>query len=316
MILKEETFEKFGYYVGKLSHGSDKPILARCDKCGKVRITTKHAYRALCHLCATSKPIEISRDDLEKEYWTNELSLSQIADKYNVSTHKVKWLMIKFKIKRRTRSEALRLHHPFLGKHHTEETKRKIREKKKKQGKEISKALKQRWKNGVYDTEAFTVSHREAIKKAIEVAPLKRDNDTWKHNLSVALEIAWLDPVKAARMVKNRGKKPNKKELLLDSILQTNFPNEWKYVGDSKFIIGRLCPDWININGGKRVIELFGCYWHGCKKCGFDRLLKDTHKEDYRIRYFNDYGFKTLIIWEHELTSLDKIIKKIDEWNV
>jgi hypothetical protein len=52
MILEEETFEAFGYYPKDLKSQSNKHILAACDDCGKVRLTTKNGYRSLCPSCA------------------------------------------------------------------------------------------------------------------------------------------------------------------------------------------------------------------------------------------------------------------------
>ena len=53
MILEEETFEGFGYYPNGLKPKSGKRILAACDSCGKVRITSKHIYRSLCKSCGS-----------------------------------------------------------------------------------------------------------------------------------------------------------------------------------------------------------------------------------------------------------------------
>jgi len=44
----------------------------------------------------------------------------------------------------------------------------------------------------------------------------------------------------------------------------------------------------MNINGQKKLIELYGDYWH-----------KGQNPQK-RINYFKKYGFKTLIIWEKE----------------
>jgi hypothetical protein len=52
MILEEATKEAFNYYPSELYPKSNKPILAACDDCGKVRITSKDAYRKLCKSCA------------------------------------------------------------------------------------------------------------------------------------------------------------------------------------------------------------------------------------------------------------------------
>lgn len=55
MILEEETFKKFCYYPNDLSRGSKKKILASCNECGKVRETSKNAYRILCESCVRKK---------------------------------------------------------------------------------------------------------------------------------------------------------------------------------------------------------------------------------------------------------------------
>lgn len=52
MILKDATYEAYGYEVWELPPQSDKPILAACDDCGEERETSKHAYYSLCLSCA------------------------------------------------------------------------------------------------------------------------------------------------------------------------------------------------------------------------------------------------------------------------
>ena len=77
--------------------------------------------------------------------------------------------------------------------------------------------------------------------------------------------------------------------------------NEYKFVGDGKIFIAGFVPDFININGQKKIIELYGDYWH-----------KDTQEKDkYRIDTFKKYGYDTLVIWEHELKDLEKTRNKI-----
>lgn len=51
MILEEETYRKFGYYPSELLPKSKKKILATCADCGKIRITSKNAFRPLCSSC-------------------------------------------------------------------------------------------------------------------------------------------------------------------------------------------------------------------------------------------------------------------------
>ena len=103
---------------------------------------------------------------------------------------------------------------------------------------------------------------------------------------------------------------PNKIEVFLDGLLQENFPNEWKYVGNGQFIVGGICPDYVNINGKKKVIELFGDYWHSYLKTGRTEL----EEEERRINKFKEFGFDCLIIWQRELKDKEVLISKIKDW--
>lgn len=94
-------------------------------------------------------------------------------------------------------------------------------------------------------------------------------------------------------------RKPNRKEKYLSSLLQEIFPNEWKYVGNGKLVINGKIPDFVNVNGKKQIIELYGEYWH---------KGADTHT---REKLFAEFGYETLIIWEHELNNPIKVLAKI-----
>ena len=88
--------------------------------------------------------------------------------------------------------------------------------------------------------------------------------------------------------------KPNKKEKELYSMLQFLFPNEYSInVNGEIMILGNKVPDFVNTNGQKKVIELYGDYWHR------------NDKEEDRINYFKKFGYNTLIVWEHELKNKD-----------
>ena len=91
--------------------------------------------------------------------------------------------------------------------------------------------------------------------------------------------------------------KPNKPEKFLIKLFQKLFPNEYKYVGDGQVIIAGKCPDFVNINGQKKIIELYGDYWHGEERTG----RTNEEEEQQRIEHFAKFGFQTLVIWEHEL---------------
>ncbi len=100
----------------------------------------------------------------------------------------------------------------------------------------------------------------------------------------------------------NRVVKPNKKERFLIQLLQsTNLP--YDFVGDGKFIIDGKCPDFVNVNGQKKIIEIFGDYWH------------EPKEENERIALFAKFGFKTLIIWEHELKNITSLTQRLLQFN-
>jgi very-short-patch-repair endonuclease len=117
----------------------------------------------------------------------------------------------------------------------------------------------------------------------------------------------WQNPKYVVNQRKGRKLKPNKPEKQLNELLQELFPNEYKYVGDFQVIIGSRNPDFINVAGQKKIIELFGDYFHSKK------LTKRSRKEEekQRIDYFSKYGYHTLIIWEHELKDINKLKNKL-----
>lgn len=95
---------------------------------------------------------------------------------------------------------------------------------------------------------------------------------------------------------------PNKPESTILSILDSIYPNEWKFVGDGQVIICGKNPDFININGQKKIIELFGDYWH-----------RGQNPQD-RIDVFKPFGYDTLVIWERELKQIESVVDKIREF--
>jgi len=94
-------------------------------------------------------------------------------------------------------------------------------------------------------------------------------------------------------------RRPNKTEKKLDLLFQKYFPAEFKFVGDGSFIIENLNPDWIDCNGKKLIIELFGEPWHA------------KEEERKRIDTFAKYGFKTLILWWKDTRNEKLVIEKV-----
>lgn len=111
------------------------------------------------------------------------------------------------------------------------------------------------------------------------------------------------------KIIQSNRLKPNKAELHLQSILNIQFPNQWKFVGNGEVIIGGLCPDFVNVNNEKTLLELYGSYWHS------EKMLRNWKSTELgRIMLYNSYGFKCLIIWEKELNNEEALIRKIETY--
>ncbi len=110
------------------------------------------------------------------------------------------------------------------------------------------------------------------------------------------------------KMIAGLNLRPNKPETAVFDLLEELFPSEWKYMGDGQVIIGGLNPDFININGKKLIVEVFGDYWHTQK-------LKPYRINEGRREVYAAYGYRTLIIWERETKkNLDELNKKVTEF--
>lgn len=106
------------------------------------------------------------------------------------------------------------------------------------------------------------------------------------------------------KRIKGMNLKPNKPERIIESIIKkNNLP--FNYVGDGKVIIKGFNPDFLSKNP-KHIIEVFGDYWHNLPK------VKERDKR--RVKAYNDYGYKTLIIWEHELNYPKNVLSKINNF--
>lgn len=128
---------------------------------------------------------------------------------------------------------------------------------------------------------------------------------------NVGREITWADKISATKkkqcqnpeylheMMARFGNHQTKPEVKLEKILNESFPNQWIYCGDGSITINGKSPDFINVDGKKQIIEVFGRYWH----------KKEDEQE--RIDIFSKFGFSTLVFWEDELDNKIIIIDKI-----
>lgn len=143
---------------------------------------------------------------------------------------------------------------------------------------------------------------RMKMKKAHIGIPLSEEHC---RNMGRAIKRAWAGKSEEERnqwIKNNRASQrcsPNKPENEILSILNSLYPNEWKFVGDGEVVIAGKCPDFININGQKKIVECFGDYWH-----------RGEDPQD-RIDIFKPYGYDTLVIWESELKDIAAVTKRV-----
>jgi len=142
--------------------------------------------------------------------------------------------------------------------------------------------------------------HCKDISNALKGRPKSPEHCA---KFSTNLKTRWQDPEYRQKIVSATFAashiRPNKTEIRLQILLDKLFPGQYQYVGDGQLILGGCCPDFANVNGQKKLIELYGDYWHA----GED--------PQNRMNHFAQFGFKTLIVWEHELENLQELEQKL-----
>lgn len=206
--------------------------------------------------------------------------------------------------------------HPMYGKHHSEESNEKNRQAHLgKQGSMTDRHHTEKSKKQMSESHTgvpLAEEHKKNIGLAQigRVGPMKGKTSPMKgrrhtkeaneKNRKSQLKL-WENPEHVRKCLVFNS--PNKTELKLESILDKLYLGEYKFVGNGQVVIDGKTPDFINVNGQKKIIELWGDYWH-----------KDQNPQD-RMDIFTPYGYKTLVIWERELKNFQRLKAKIVNFN-
>ena len=106
------------------------------------------------------------------------------------------------------------------------------------------------------------------------------------------------------KILKGLMKRPTSYEkIFIELIKQNDLP--YKYVGDGSFLIGYKNPDFVDINGKKRCIEVYHPYF---KERDYGSC---EEYEKQRSKHFRKYGWKTIFIKGDIINDEKAILKKI-----
>jgi hypothetical protein len=119
----------------------------------------------------------------------------------------------------------------------------------------------------------------------------------------------------AKEHMQKRWKNPEYVKMQTEKLLISNHkvrPTNLTYVGNGEYLIPgtSMNPDFIN-KETKQIIEVFGCYWHGCKKCKCHNMYGKRQSDYYRISELKTLGYSVLVIWEHELRYPEVVLSMI-----
>lgn len=127
------------------------------------------------------------------------------------------------------------------------------------------------------------------------------------------LKERWKNPEFKERMLKAQREGmnvcPNKPEqAFIDICKKHNLP--YKFVGDGEFMLGGKNPDFINVNGKKEVVEIFGRAFHSPLETFREDL---PYHQTYKgcIEHYKQYGFNCIIIWDDEIGCEDLVLRRL-----
>jgi len=160
----------------------------------------------------------------------------------------------------------------------------------------IKKSIRQTGKKHTEES----IAKMRAVKKGVGLGR-KLPYETRK-KMSKAGKEHWRNPDYVEKIHKGMKLHPNKPEAMILNILKEIAPNEWRFTGDFSFVIAGKNPYFANINGQKKLIELFGDYWH-----------RGENPQN-RINIFKEFGWDTLVIWEHELKEPETVKRKMQSF--
>lgn len=186
--------------------------------------------------------------------------------------------------------------HPFYGRHHSEESKAKMRARK------LGGTLSEEHKAKIAVKSKQYGIPQEVRAKMVEA---RKRNGTYefseehRKHLGVARQRVMREhPEIMERIVKAVHSHPNRAEITLLDLLNSVDVDSWEFTGDGSLIIGGKNPDY-RFKRAPLLCEMFGNYWH-----------RDENELE-RIGFFEQYGYRMLVVWESELKHPEQVMERI-----
>ena len=292
MINEEETFKRFGYMSTDLKPKSNKRIVAICDECGKIREIRKGSYRLLCSFCALhteergtkiSKALKGGKRPTmlgeKNPNWKGGM-IKKICEECGKEFNR------KLSAIKRGKNRFCSYSCAYKGRKRPN----------------TSGENNPRWKGGpskrICEICGKTFERKySAVKRGKGRFCSQQCYNEWQ-----AKDKQWQEHMKQMR--KEIHQTPTKPERIFQEICKKN-NLDFHYVGDGQLWIGKkrkLNPDFIEANGKKICIEIFGDYWHSPL---LNRNMKEYSTLGYRKRHYQKYNWHSVFIWESDLLRKD-----------
>lgn len=225
-------------------------------------------------------------EKIKELYWGQQLSLREAAEVLGVPYPTLQSWFKKLAIPYRDKCSAQAL---FIKKHPEILEKRRISGRNQVHGKQSPETVAKRF--AWYKDYEISDETRAKMSKALKGR--KWTKEQRERQLPIFFANCHQRPTKIERQFQ-------------DIVSRNNLP--YKYVGDGYTWIAGRCPDFLNINGQKTVVEVFSRWWHDLS---VNKRIKPQHTEEATLKHYRDYGFDCIIIWEEELANEEAVLAKL-----
>lgn len=315
--------------VARRGHTTEHYIWARCPECGKeqwIRVRNKYVHFGYCNSCSAKlfAPHGCLKGKHHTEESKQKMSLAKKGKPVAYITGHANFSREKnpFWGKHHSEETKEKLRLARLGKpsnrssdyQHSEETKAKISAKAKERltdktkcpmyGKHLSEETRELISQKAKIRYEDARNHPHYGKKLSPEHEAKFSRLGWHHSEATKARIAktmslrWQNQNYVMKVLAGLNVKPNKLERRFIEICQRyNLPYMFN-AATAELIIGGRVPDFINVNGKKEVIEIFGKRWHD-KASNPDIHIQRTKQAT--VKHYKKYGFKCIVIWESEI---------------